>query len=70
MAKCFRELGHVGEAIAAFEQAIATDNRFALPHKELAMIYLQLKPDQARAGYHARLFQELSQAPSKAEGSQ
>ena len=58
-----RELGRVEEAIAAFEQAIAADNQFALPHKELALIYLQLKPDQTRAGYHARLFQELSQAP-------
>jgi len=65
-----RELGHVPEAIAAFEQAIAADNRFALPHKELVMIYLQLKPDQTHAAYHARLMQELSQAPSKAEGSQ
>jgi len=59
-----RELGQMEEAIAAFEQAIAADNRFALPHKELAMIYLQLKPDQARAAYHARLMQELSQAPA------
>ena len=58
-----RELGQVPAAIAAFEQAIAADNRFALPHKELVIIYLQLKPDQTRAGYHARLFQELSQAP-------
>lgn len=58
-----RELGQVEKAIASFEQAIAADNRFALPHKELAMIYLQLKPDQARATYHARLMQELSQAP-------
>lgn len=56
-----RELGQVPEAIASFEQAIAADGRFALPHKELVMIYLKLKPDQARAGYHARLFQELSQ---------
>ena len=59
-----RELGQVEEAIASFEQAIAADNRFALPHKELVMIYLQLKPDQPRAAYHARLMQELSQAPS------
>ena len=58
-----RELGQVPDAINAFEQAIAADSRFALPHKELAMIYLKLKPDQARAGYHARLFLELSQAP-------
>lgn len=58
-----RELGHVEEAIAAFDQAIAADNRFARPHKELVIIYLQLKPNQARARYHARLFQELSQAP-------
>lgn len=57
-----RELGQVEEAIASFEQAIAADNRFAMPHKELVMIYLQLKPDQARAEYHARLMQELSQA--------
>jgi O-antigen ligase/Tfp pilus assembly protein PilF len=61
-----RELDHVPKAIAAFEQAIAVDNRFALPHKELAMIYLQLKPDQARASYHTRIFQELSQTPSGA----
>jgi O-antigen ligase/Tfp pilus assembly protein PilF len=58
-----RELGQVGEAISAFEQAIAADSRFALPHKELVIIYLKLKPDRKRAGYHARLFQELSQAP-------
>ncbi len=58
-----RELGQVEKAITAFEQAIAADNQFALPHMELAMIYLQLKPDQARAAYHARLMQELSQAP-------
>ena len=51
-----RELDHVPEAITAFEQAITADNRFALSHKELGMISLQLKPDQARAGYHARLF--------------
>lgn len=57
-----RELGHVEEAITAFEQAISADNRFALPHKELALIYLQLKPDQTRAEYHARLMQKLSQA--------
>jgi len=62
-----RELGQVEKAIAAFEQAIAADNRFALPHKELAVIYLQLKPDQTRARYHARLFQELSQAPSSSQ---
>jgi tetratricopeptide (TPR) repeat protein len=58
-----RELGQVGEAISAFEQAIAADSRFALPHKELVIIYLKLKPDRKRAGYHARHFQELSQAP-------
>jgi len=58
-----RELGQVGEAISAFEKAIAADSRFALPHKELVIIYLKLKPDRKRAGYHARLFQELSQAP-------
>jgi len=65
-----RELGHVEKAISAFEQSIAADNRFALPHKELAVIYLQLKPDQARAAYHARLMQELSQASSRDESSQ
>ena len=59
-----RELGHVPEAITAFEKAIAADSRFALPHGGLAMIYLQLRPDQTRARYHARLFQELSQNPS------
>jgi len=64
-----RELGQVAEAIASFEQAIAADNRFALPHKELAVIYLQLKPDQTRASYHAKLFQELSQASSRGEDS-
>jgi tetratricopeptide (TPR) repeat protein len=65
-----RELGQVEKAIVAFEQAIAADNRFALPHKELVMIYLKLKPDQTRAGYHARLFQELSQTSSRSEGRQ
>ena len=59
-----RELGHVPEAIAAFEQAIVADTSFALPHKELTIIYLQLKPDQTRAEYHAKLFRELSQTPS------
>ncbi len=59
-----REMGQVNEAIASFEQALAADRRFALPHKELAMIYLQLKPDQTRASHHARVFQELSQTPA------
>lgn len=59
-----RELGHVPEAISAFEQAIAADNNFALPHKELTIIYLQLKPDQTRASYHAKRFQKLSKTPS------
>jgi len=27
-------------------------------------VFMQLKPDQARAAYHARLMQELSQAPA------
>ncbi len=58
-----RERGHVPKAIKAFEQAIAANSKFALPHRELAIIYLQLKHDQTRAGYHARLFQELSQSP-------
>ena len=58
-----RELGKVEEAISAFEQSIAADNRFALPHKELVMIYLHLRPDQTRAQHHARLMQKLSQAP-------
>ena len=62
-----RELGQVEEAITSFEQAIAADNRFALPHKELVMIYRQLKPDQIRAEYHARLFRELSQTPSSSQ---
>ncbi|MBU2538760.1 MAG: tetratricopeptide repeat protein [Proteobacteria bacterium] len=60
-----RELGHVPEAIGAFERAIAADNDFALPHKELTMIYLQLTPDQTRAEYHAKRFQELSQTASE-----
>lgn len=60
-----RELGHVPEAISAFERAIAADTSFALPHKELTIIYLQLKPDQTRAEYHAKRFQELSQTPSE-----
>ena len=65
-----REMGKVDEAIASFKQAIAADSRFALPHKELVMIYLKLKPDETRAGYHARLFQELSQTSSRSEGRQ
>lgn len=59
-----RELGQMSEAINAFKQAIAADNRFALPHKELVTIYLQLKHDPTRAEYHAKLFQKLSQAPA------
>lgn len=51
------------EAIVAFEQAIDADNNFALPHKELTIIYLQLKPDQTRASYHAKRFQKLSKTP-------
>ncbi|MBU4033472.1 MAG: tetratricopeptide repeat protein, partial [Proteobacteria bacterium] len=58
-----RELGHLPEAISAFEQAIDADNNFALPHKELTIIYLQLKPDQTRASYHAKRFQKLSKTP-------
>jgi tetratricopeptide (TPR) repeat protein len=56
-----RELRKVPAAIAAFEESIAADDNFALPHKELAAIYLQLTPDVGRARYHTRMFQELSQ---------
>ena len=58
-----REIGQINKAIASFEQAIAANNTFALPHKELVMVYRQLEPNQARFQYHARRFQELSQTP-------
>ena len=57
-------LGRVDAAITAFEEAIAADNTFAQPHAELAMIYSSSMLDHARAGYHGRIFQKLSQTSS------
>ena len=59
-----RELGRVDAAITAFEEAIAADKTFAQPHAELAMIYSSSMLDHARAGYHGRIFQKLSQTSS------
>ena len=59
-----RELGRMDAAITAFEKAIAADNTFAQPHAELAMIYSSSMLDHARAGYHGRIFQKLSQTSS------
>ena len=59
-----RELGRVDAAITAFEKAIAADKTFAQPHAELAMIYSSSMLDHARAGYHGRIFQKLSQTSS------
>lgn len=56
-----RELGRMDAAITAFEEAIAADNTFAQPHAELAVIYSSSKLNHARAGYHGRIFQKLSQ---------
>lgn len=65
---CQQQLGHMDEAIAAFEQAARIDPGVGLTHRTLAPLYEQ-RGDRQRAQFHSRRGQQLPESGFPATGN-